>query len=288
VDRFRVRSWNKYQSQKAAGGKWCKLHSRLFRDPEIVIMPTSLRFQFLAILGLVTEQGNSIPSDEDYLSSVMAIPRAEMNLAAFYSANLIEEDTSAARDREEEIEEDPADDSLAFAQSVRDYWNEKVEKPKVRGHISDKRRKHINARRNEHGDAAIFEAIDNRAGSAFMSGENRKGWIAKFSWLFDSAENFSKTIEGNYKTEKPKEEKTRTPKEASGSDFFYADRCCKMRGLDAEDMTQPERIDILNEDLTLIVTAARAEGKDIRGSIADLFKWYTEKFGGHPGKEGTE
>jgi predicted phage replisome organizer len=80
---------------------------------------------------------------------------------------------------------------------IKDVWNKKSMLTEVRS-ITEKRKKHLNARIKEHGLQAIYEVIDQVSQSDFMHGENNRKWMATFDWVFSSPNNFLKTLEGNY------------------------------------------------------------------------------------------
>ena len=61
--------------------------------------------------------------------------------------------------------------------------------------ISAKRREGLRARRREHGEAALFEAIRNLAASEFHCGRNPRGWRATLGWLLGNAEAFQGMLE---------------------------------------------------------------------------------------------
>lgn len=85
---------------------------------------------------------------------------------------------------------------------IKDVWNEKSMLTEIRS-ITDKRKKHLNARIKEHGLDAIYEAIEQVSQSKFMHGENNRKWMATFDWVFSSPNNFLKTLEGNYSDKNP-------------------------------------------------------------------------------------
>lgn len=80
---------------------------------------------------------------------------------------------------------------------IKNYWNENSNLTEVRS-ITEKRKKHLNARIKEHSLSAIYETIDQVKESKFMHGENNRKWMATFDWVFSSPNNFLKTLEGNY------------------------------------------------------------------------------------------
>ena len=59
----------------------------------------------------------------------------------------------------------------------------------------------LNIKIKEYSLAQIGDVIQNAADSKFLNGENNKGWVANFDWIFKSA-NFIKILEGNYKNTK--------------------------------------------------------------------------------------
>nr|WP_294713472.1 DNA replication protein DnaD [Prevotella sp.] len=81
------------------------------------------------------------------------------------------------------------------------FWNSEIEKqkstiPKIRS-IQGKRKNHILARCREHGKEAIAEMVRKMAQSDFLNGNNDRGWIANFDWVFLPT-NFQKVLDGNY------------------------------------------------------------------------------------------
>lgn len=80
--------------------------------------------------------------------------------------------------------------------NILDYWN-KHSKLKSISAVTDKRKGHLNSRFKEHGLQAIYRVIDNVSKSSFMRGNNNRGWIATFDWVF-LPNNFVKVLEGNY------------------------------------------------------------------------------------------
>ena len=79
------------------------------------------------------------------------------------------------------------------------YFNSKLPSngmPQVRS-ITPKRKAAILAREKEHGKDAIIQVIDNATGSSFLNGDNSRGFVASFDWIF-RPNNFPKVLEGNY------------------------------------------------------------------------------------------
>ena len=68
--------------------------------------------------------------------------------------------------------------------------------PQVRS-ITQKRKAAILAREKEHGKDAIIQVIDNATESSFLNGDNNRGFVASFDWIF-RPNNFPKVLEGNY------------------------------------------------------------------------------------------
>lgn len=79
------------------------------------------------------------------------------------------------------------------------YFNSKLPSngmPQVRS-ITPKRKAAILAREKEHGKDAIIQVIDNATESSFLNGDNNRGFVASFDWIF-RPNNFPKVLEGNY------------------------------------------------------------------------------------------
>lgn len=63
--------------------------------------------------------------------------------------------------------------------------------------LSATRRGMIAARIREHGEEAFLDAVKRAAQSAFLRGQNNRGWRATFDWIIRPT-NFEKIISGNY------------------------------------------------------------------------------------------
>ncbi len=61
----------------------------------------------------------------------------------------------------------------------------------------------LNARIHSYGLDKVLEAVGNIKNSAFLCGDNRKGWVITFDW-FVRPNNFIKVLEGNYDGSAPK------------------------------------------------------------------------------------
>lgn len=82
---------------------------------------------------------------------------------------------------------------------LAEYFNSKLPSngmPQVRI-ITPKRKAAILAREKEHGKNAIIQVIDNATESPFLNGDNNRGFVASFDWIF-RPNNFPKVLEGNY------------------------------------------------------------------------------------------
>lgn len=83
------------------------------------------------------------------------------------------------------------------AQAVIDAWNSLGLNP-IRGVAANSTRKQLlSGRLNQDGLPAILEAIENVRGSAFLNGQNDRGFSATFDWFLKPS-NFHKVLDGNY------------------------------------------------------------------------------------------
>ena len=92
---------------------------------------------------------------------------------------------------------------------IKEYWNRKhYETKSVMPPITlmtENRKVMVKARlRQCKGDVKIlYRAIDIAMASDFMNGNNKKGWVSKFDWIFGNEQNFAKVLEGNFNNTEP-------------------------------------------------------------------------------------
>lgn len=81
-----------------------------------------------------------------------------------------------------------------------EYFNRKVEHTPIKSirTLSDARKKALRSIFKEFGGKEVVEeALDKIVRSQWCCGNNDKGWVASFDWIFKKA-NFIKILEGNY------------------------------------------------------------------------------------------
>lgn len=92
---------------------------------------------------------------------------------------------------------------------IKEYWNCKhYETKSVMPPITlmtENRKVMVKARlRQCKGDVkTLYRAIDIAMASDFMNGNNKKGWVSKFDWIFGNEQNFAKVLEGNFNNTEP-------------------------------------------------------------------------------------
>lgn len=92
---------------------------------------------------------------------------------------------------------------------IKEYWNRKhYETKSVMPPITlmtENRKVMVKARlRQCKGDVkTLYRAIDIAIASDFMNGNNKKGWVSKFDWIFGNEQNFAKVLEGNFNNTEP-------------------------------------------------------------------------------------
>ena len=85
-----------------------------------------------------------------------------------------------------------------LSKGVIDYFNGVcINLPKVIK-VTDKRKRLIVSREKEYSKDDLKKVIDLTAESAFLNGDNDRGWTANFDWMMEKR-NFIKILEGNYK-----------------------------------------------------------------------------------------
>lgn len=87
--------------------------------------------------------------------------------------------------------------SNEFFDRVKVLFNEHCKNFRPVSLLTDKRKQAINARKREHGEHAVFAMLKNAGQSAFLAGQNARGWCADFDWLFKPT-NFVKVLENKY------------------------------------------------------------------------------------------
>ena len=86
---FRVRDHEKYQHYKDRNPPWVKLHREQLYDYEFQQLPDASRFHALAISYLVTEYGNKIPNDPQWVAGRIGA-HEPVNLALLYQAGFLD------------------------------------------------------------------------------------------------------------------------------------------------------------------------------------------------------
>lgn len=92
---------------------------------------------------------------------------------------------------------------------IKEYWNRKHDETKSAMPpitlMTENRKVMVKARlRQCKGDVkTLYRAIDIAMASDFMNGNNKRGWVGKFDWIFGNEQNFAKVLEGNFNNEPP-------------------------------------------------------------------------------------
>ena len=97
----------------------------------------------------------------------------------------------------------------ADVRRITEAWNALGLQQVVKVTGSSKRGTMLRARVQEYGVDGVLEAIGKIRQSAFLQGQNEKGWVITFDW-FVKPNNFLKALEGNYDRNYRKDGKRRT------------------------------------------------------------------------------
>jgi len=96
-------------------------------------------------------------------------------------------------------------------EAIQKLWNETVngtDIPKIIK-LTEARKKHINARMNDLPTLSDWESlIQSIITRPFLCGENDRGWTIDLDWLVGNDTNFTKVMEGKYKSSKKKQSDT--------------------------------------------------------------------------------
>ena len=94
------------------------------------------------------------------------------------------------------------------AKEIKDMWNQYCPSfPKLLT-ISENRKNKMRLRLSEMGGSEkameiLKEVFGKMEASAFLKGDNKRGWKASFDWLFENDKNWVKVWEGNYDRDIP-------------------------------------------------------------------------------------
>nr|DAI69400.1 MAG TPA: hypothetical protein [Caudoviricetes sp.] len=127
------------------------------------------------------KENNISSSEEEAMSAETADPETESD-----GKILIVKSDEEKEDRE-------------YCNKVAKYFNEQMQGKQVKQimKLSQKRKSHIIARTKEFGKQAVAIVIQKTAASKFLNGDNSRGFLASFDWIF-RPNNFTKIYEGNY------------------------------------------------------------------------------------------
>ena len=121
----------------------------------------------------------------------------------------IETDTEIETEKKNATAPDGAVCRTADVRRITEAWNALGLQQVVKVTGSSKRGTMLRARVQEYGTDGVLEAIGKIRQSAFLQGQNEKGWVITFDW-FVKPNNFLKVLEGNYDKNYRKDGKRRT------------------------------------------------------------------------------
>lgn len=94
---------------------------------------------------------------------------------------------------------DEEKENREYCNNVAKYFNEQMQGKQVRKivKLNQSRMSQVLARTKEYGKEAVAQVIVKTANSNFLNGDNNRGFLATFDWIFRPT-NFPKIYEGNY------------------------------------------------------------------------------------------
>lgn len=97
------------------------------------------------------------------------------------------------------VKSDEEKENIEYCNKVATYFNEQMQGKQVKKivRLNKERISRILARTKEYGKEAVAQVIVKTANSNFLNGDNNRGFLATFDWIFRPA-NFPKIYEGNY------------------------------------------------------------------------------------------
>ena len=97
------------------------------------------------------------------------------------------------------VKSDEEKENREYCNKVATYYNEQMQGKQVKkiAKLNKERISRILARTKEYGKEAVAQVIVKTANSNFLNGDNNRGFLATFDWIFRPT-NFPKIYEGNY------------------------------------------------------------------------------------------
>lgn len=97
------------------------------------------------------------------------------------------------------VKSDEEKENREYCNKVAEYFNEQMQGKQVKkiAKLNKERISRILARTKEYGKEAVAQVIVKTANSNFLNGDNNRGFLASFDWIF-RPNNFTKIYEGNY------------------------------------------------------------------------------------------
>lgn len=97
------------------------------------------------------------------------------------------------------VKSDEEKENREYCNNVAKYFNEQMQGKQVRKivKLNQGRMSQVLARTKEYGKEAVAQVIVKTANSNFLNGDNNRGFLATFDWIFRPT-NFPKIYEGNY------------------------------------------------------------------------------------------
>lgn len=97
------------------------------------------------------------------------------------------------------VKSDEEKENREYCNKVAKYFNEQMQGRQVKKivKLNQSRMSQVLARTKEYGKEAVAQVIVKTANSNFLNGDNNRGFLATFDWIFRPT-NFPKIYEGNY------------------------------------------------------------------------------------------
>ena len=97
------------------------------------------------------------------------------------------------------VKSDEEKENREYCNNVAKYFNEQMQGKQVRKivKLNQSRMSQVLDRTKEYGKEAVAQVIVKTANSNFLNGDNNRGFLATFDWIFRPT-NFPKIYEGNY------------------------------------------------------------------------------------------
>ncbi|MHC4372439.1 MAG: hypothetical protein ACYSW8_32960, partial [Planctomycetota bacterium] len=207
-----VKNWDHFQHYKTgknADGqpRWIRMHVQLLEDYDFNALSETSQLHLMKIWALASRVDNKIPFDNQWVKTRIDA-KSKVDLKTLIDTGFLEilgesyddpRNVLGQKRREEKrVEEEEDYKSVIDLSKVKSAWNEKVANGNTIARcrvMSEDMKRSIIARAREHGEQAVWDALDYVAKSDFFQYKWTASGKCSIGWVF-GPKNFPKVVNG--------------------------------------------------------------------------------------------